>query len=184
MPEERLLEETLKEAGGYFTNRERGVSTPVARITEINDLVYNGRYQGQNLLPHQRDFLLREALTTADFPFLMGDVLDRQMLASYKATDPVWKAFTKLSTVRDFRTNRRISMAGGDEGLARVGEKGEYLASDRTETPYTIAVLKYGRQFDISWESMINDDLNALKDTPARFANAAMRTEQRVVAGL
>lgn len=43
------------------------------------------------------------------------------------------------------------------------------------------AVLKYGHQFDISWEAIINDDLGALKDTPERFARAAVRTEHRLV---
>ena len=43
---------------------------------------------------------------------------------------------------------------------------------------------KRGRQFDISWESLINDDLNALKDTPERFARAATRTEHRLISAL
>lgn len=184
MPEERLFEETLKEAAGFLSNRERSIGFPVERIMELDDLVFGGRYQGQLISPHRRDFLLREALTTSDFPYLFGDVLDRQMLAAYRATDPVWKAFTRMSTVRDFRVNRRIRMDGGDGELDLVTEKGEYLASDRAETNYNIYVRKYGRQFDISWESMINDDLGALKDTPERFARAAVRTEHRFVTGL
>ena len=184
MPEERLFEETLKETGGFFTNRERGTSIPLARITEANDLIYNSKLNGRILLPHERDYLLKEALTTSDFPLLFGDVLDRQVLANYKAADPVWKAFTKQSTNRDFKDSYRFAIAGGDDALDRVGEKGEYLASPRTETKYTLAVLKYGRQFDISWEALINDDLGALKDTPARFAMAAVRTEHRVTTAL
>jgi len=133
---------------------------------------------------HKHDYLLREAMTTSDFPYLFGDVLDRQLLASYKAADPVWKAFTKLSTNRDFRDSYRFKMNGGDDDLPLVAEKGEYLASPRTETRYTLALLKYGRQFDISWEAVINDDLGALKDTPERFAQAAIRTEHRFVTNM
>jgi len=133
---------------------------------------------------HKHEFLMREALTTSDFPYLFGDVLDRQLLASYKATDPVWKAFTKMSTVRDFRVNRRFAISGGDQHLEQVPEKGEYPASDRDEARYNLQVYKYGRQFDISWEALINDDLNALKDTPERFAKAAARTEHRIITGL
>ncbi len=183
MPE-RLFEETLKESAGFLTLKDRGLRFPMAKITEVNDLIYNNKYQGKPLLQHEREFLIREALTTADFPFLFGDVLDRQMLAAYKATPPVWKQFVHLSTVPDFRDAYRFKMSGGDENLARVYEKGEYLASGRATTRYTINVGKYGRQFDISWESLINDDLDALKDTPARFANAAMRTEHRIATGL
>ena len=184
MPEERCFEETLKEAAGFINLRDRGPQFSMARITEANDLIYNSVYQGKVIAPHVREFLLREALTTSDFPLLFGDVLDRQMLAAYKATPPVWKSFCHLSTVPDFRDAYRFKMSGGDEALAAVSEKGEYLASNRSEIRYIINVIKYGRQFDISWESLINDDLDALKDTPLRFANAAMRTEHRIASGL
>jgi len=105
-------------------------------------------------------------------------------LASYKAVDPVWKAFTRMSTNKDFKTSRRFAMTGGDQYLAEVAEKGEYLASERDEAYDDIAVKKYGRQFDISWETLINDDLGVLKDTPERFARAAVRTEHRLLTGL
>jgi len=180
----KLFEEGLEGVAGFLSNRERGLSIPLARITEANDLIYNSMYQGRRIAPHVREFLIREALTTSDFPYLFGDVLDRQVLASYKAVDPVWKAFVKMSTVRDFKDAYRFAITGGDQYLAEVGEKGEYLASERTESKYTLAVKKYGRQFDISWEALINDDLGALRDTPERFARAAVRTEHRIVTAL
>ncbi|GAF98587.1 unnamed protein product, partial [marine sediment metagenome] len=46
------------------------------------------------------------------------------------------------------------------------------------ERKHYYAVKKYGRQFDISWEAIINDDLGALRDTPMRFAKAARRAEE------
>ena len=184
MSEERLFEETLKEAAGFMTNRDRGTRFPLTRIAEVQDLIYNSVFRGETVPQHVRAYLLQEALTTADFPFLFGDVLDRQMLASYKATIPVWQKFTKLSTVNDFKLANRFAISGGDEGLDLVAEKGEYLASQRAEIRYQLQVAKYGRQFDISWESLINDDLGALKDTPERFARAAMRTEHRIASTL
>jgi hypothetical protein len=153
------------------------------RLKETVDLLTNAR----GLAPHKREFLIREALTTSDFPYLFGDVLDRQVLAAYKAVDPVWKAFVRASTVpRIFPQvgGYRFAMTGGDQHLEEVGEKGEYLASGRTEKRYPVYVKKYGRQIDISWESIINDDLGALQDTPQRFARAAVRTEHRLVTGL
>jgi len=133
---------------------------------------------------HLHEYRIKEALTTSDFPLLFGDVLDRQVLAAYKATAPVWKAYSKQSTVKDFKTAYRYAITGGDGMLDRVAEKGEYLASDREESKYDLSVLKYGRQFDISYEALINDDLGALKDTPDRFARAAIRTEHTIVARL
>jgi len=150
------------------------------RLKETIDLLSNA----MNLPAHKHEYLIREALTTSDFPLLFGDVLDRQVLASYKAVDPVWKAFVKMSTVPRISPQvggYRFAITGGDQKLNKVAEKGEYLASDRDETRYSLSVDKYGRQFDISWEALINDDLGALKDTPERFARAAVRTEHDTV---
>ncbi len=178
MPE---LLETMKSWDGYVSLSE--VKKPEnydQKLKETIDLLTNAK----GYTPHRHEFMMREALTTSDFPYLFGDVLDRQVLASYKAVDPVWKSFVKMGTVpRIFPQvgGYRFAITGGDQYLAEVAEKGEYLASERTETRYPVSVKKYGRQFDISWEAMINDDLGALKDTPERFARAAVRTEHRIV---
>jgi len=171
----------MEDWGGYVNLS--GVKRPDGyeqKLAETVNLISNSRH----LPPHVHEFMIREALTTSDFPYLFGDVLDRQVLANYKATEPVWKKFTKLSTVADFRTAYRFAIAGGDGELDEVPEKGEYQASPRTETRYELRVKKYGRQFDISWESLVNDDLGALKDTPERFAMAAVRTEHRITTSL
>lgn len=178
----KLFEETMKESQGFFSAREVGRQFTDAQRADCIDLLCNAK----NLLPHQREYLIREALTTSDFPYLFGDVLDRQVLAAYKAVDPVWKAFVRMGTVPRIYPQvggYRFAMAGGDQHLDEVPEKGEYQASERTETRYPVSVKKYGRQFDISWEAMINDDIGALKDTPERFARAAVRTEHRLVSG-
>lgn len=150
------------------------------KLKETIDLLSNANH----LAPHRHEYMLREALTTSDFPYLFGDVLDRQVLASYKAVDPVWKAIVRMGTVPRIYPQvggYRFGITGGDQVLAEVAQKGEYLASDRDEARFAMYVKKYGRQFDISWESLINDDLGALKDTPERFARAATRTEHRLV---
>ena len=174
------LLELLDDWKGYTSLREtqRGEGYD-QRLTEVINLLSNP----SGMASHRREYLIKEALTTSDFPLLFGDVLDRQVLANYKAVDPVWKPFTRMSTNKDFKASYRFAMTGGDQYLAEVGEKGEYLASDRSETRYSLTLKKYGRQFDISWESLVNDDLGALKDTPSRFAMAAVRTEHRLVTG-
>ena len=178
MPELMKLMEDWK---GYVSLSE--VKKPEgyeARLKETIDLLANA----QGWPTHRWEFMLREALTTSDFPYLFGDVLDRQVLARYKAVTPVWKAFTRRGTVRRIYPQPggyRFAITGGDQYLAEVGEKGEYLASERGELRDAVYVKKYGRQFDISWEAMINDDLGALQDTPQRFADAAIRTEHRLI---
>lgn len=122
---------------------------------------------------------LQEAMTTSDFPLLFGDIIDRQLLANYRETPAVYKNFCKIGTVRDFRTVNRFTMDGAEGVLAEVGQQAPYPDTRLTEGRYQLQVKKYGRRIPFSWEAMINDDLDALKDIPQRFGRAARRTEAK-----
>jgi hypothetical protein len=128
---------------------------------------------------------LQEAMTTSDFPYLFGDILDRQVLAGYREAPATYRNYVKASKVRDFRTVKRFSLYGGDQVLGAVKEREEYPVSKVEEnSPYSYAVSKYGRKMGFSWESIVNDDLQTLTDTPQRFGRAARRTEQKFVTQL
>lgn len=124
---------------------------------------------------------LQEAMTTSDFPYLFGDILDRQVLAAYREYPTTWQNYIKRGRVRDFRTVKRFSVYGADQVLGSVvGQKGEYPYEEINEnTPYSYAVAKYGRKIRFAWETMINDDLDALKDQPERLGRAARRSEEK-----
>jgi len=126
---------------------------------------------------HVWEYKLKEAVTTTDFPGLLGFVIDREVLARYKVAVADWKSYFKLARLANFNTVERHKVVGNDNRLPLVAEKGEYLVSEVSEGYYSYKLAKYGRQFDISWESIINDILNAFEDVPARMANAAIRTE-------
>lgn len=128
---------------------------------------------------------LQEAMTTSDFPYLFGDILDRQVLAAYQEAPSTWSNYAKRGTVRDFRTVKRYGVYGADQVLAVVPEQKEYPNSKISEdTPYSYAVCKYGRKLPFSFETIINDDLEALTDAPTRLGRAARRTEQKFVTSL
>lgn len=127
---------------------------------------------------------LREALSTSDFPYLFGDTLDRMLLGNYQAYPATYRRFLKVSRVRDFRTVDRYRVSDGDQRLGTVAQGENYPGSDRDESTYSFKVNKYGRRFDILWEALVNDDLDALKDTPRRMALAALRTEMYFASSL
>lgn len=128
---------------------------------------------------------LQEAMTTSDFPYLFGDILDRQVLAGYREAPSTWQNFVKRNTVRDFRSVKRFGVHGADQVLEAVAERREYPASKIDEdNPYTYAVSKFGRKMGFSWESTVNDDMETLTDTPQRFGRAARRSEQKFVTNL
>lgn len=124
-------------------------------------------------------YLLREAMTTSDFPLLFGDVIDRQLLANYREWPSSWQTYCARKTVPDFREVDRFAITGGEAVLAGVPEMGPYPEAHLDEVRYHYHVGKYGRKLPISWEAIINDDLQALQDVPERFGRAARRTEDR-----
>lgn len=122
---------------------------------------------------------LREAMTTSDFTNLFADVLDRQLLGSYMETPPVWQSFARRSTVADFRSVKRFAVDGAEGALPQVGQREEYPEAALSDSVDSYSVGKYGRRVDLSWEAMVNDDLDAFRSIPGRLARAARRTENK-----
>ena len=129
-------------------------------------------------------YRLQEAMSSSDFPYLFGDILDRQLLAGYREITPVWRAFAKVGTVRDFRTVKRKTLDGGEGQLEAVAELGEYPATFVSDGEYSYAVGKYGKRIPFSWETLVNDDLDAFRTLPGRLATGARRTESKFATGL
>lgn len=129
-------------------------------------------------------YRLQEALTTADFPQLMGDILDRQLLGAYQEARYTWNLVARRRTVPDFRTVKRFTLDGAEGTLAEVGQLAAYPAASLADGEYTYAVKKHGRRLPLSWETIINDDLDAFTDIPNRFGRAARRSEELFVTGL
>ena len=149
------------------------------QLKEAADLVFQGKINGRYLSRYERAYRLQEALSTSDFGMLFGDVLDRAVLAKYQTIPQVYKAFAKTNaSVVDFRLNRRFKIWGGTGLMPAVTQGAEYQDTKRSEIQYPLQAYKYGSKFDIDWESIINDDLGALQDTPARMADSASYTEQ------
>lgn len=122
---------------------------------------------------------LREAMSTSDFSLLFGDIIDRQMLGNYAEVAQTFRQIMRMGTVPDFRSVNRMVLNGGEGILDEVKELAEYKAAKLSPAKYAISVKKYGRRMPFSFEAMINDDLDALTDTPNRFARAARRSEQK-----
>jgi len=138
----------------------------------------------KRLPTHRHEYLLKEAITTSDFPDLFGFVLERDILARYRAALADWRSYCAVGMLPNFNAARMHKVQGQDTRLDRVVEKGEYLVAPMSDAYYTRQLYKYGRQFDISWESLVNDALGAMSDIAQRFADAAIRTEAFQVTSL
>jgi len=160
-----------------------------------------------NVLRGNRYAALRfsEAMTTSDFPNLFGDILNRQVVSAYQEVPYTWSMYAKRGTLNDFRQAKRFRIDGATGTLDGPFVAGSLTPSTQrggssatgieqvTQYPEApirdgllgvVQLYKYGRRIPFAWETMINDDLDALKDAPARLGRAARRTEERKVTEL
>lgn len=149
------------------------------RLTHLVRL-YKGTIEGDR----RATLAFQEAMSRSDFTHLFGDIIDRQLLAAYQTRPVQWPSYAKRGRVRDFRTVKRFTLDGGEATLSKVKELAPYPVRSVVDNAYEYAVVKYGAQIAVSWETMVNDDLDALTDLPTRLGNAARRTEERFAAEL
>ena len=161
-----------------LTAAYRNTPEYINKLTEAVDFVTEVA-RGKRPMSH-----LKEAMTTSDFPYLFGDILDRQLLAGYKEYPTNYQQFARIGTVPDFRTVNRFAVDGGEGTLDEVEEKENYKYGSLSESRYQYAVKKYGRKFDFSFEAMINDDLDAFSSMPERLGKSARRTEEKFATNL
>jgi len=161
----------LMENSGGFT--PVGAATDKAALTEALRLIRN-----EHSLPrHRQQYLLHEAITTSDFPTLFGVLVQNDMLAKYQAYLPDWRAYCPTGTLPNFNIHTRHKVYGNDTVLPVVEERAPYTSVPMGTGHYHAHLEKYGRVFDISWESVINDSMGAFNDISERFSLAAQRTE-------
>ena len=173
--ESRHLEDVIREAGSR-AGGHRNDPVYLAKLAEAAEFLQKV-VKGVTPVHY-----LTEALATDDFPLLMGDILDRQLLGHYNETRPTWRNYAKKGTVRDFRQVRRISVDGLEGRLYpdwHVAELEQGKENNNlTETGYLYGVEVYERKVGLNWRMLINDDLDAFRDLPGRLARGARRTEE------
>jgi hypothetical protein len=61
--------------------------------------------------------------------------------------------------------------------LHRRREKAEAKATHISDSVVNYGVEEFARQFDVSWQAIMNDDLGKIRETPRRMLNAVRRFE-------
>jgi hypothetical protein len=123
------------------------------------------------------DDLLVEAMSVSDFPLLMGDVMDRALLARFAEVPQVWRQYISVgSPLRDFRTVRMLSTTGGNEAWEEISELEGLTYTSIAESGLTMEPKLYGKAMRLSWRLMMNDDLDAFRVIPQALAQGGRRT--------
>lgn len=183
---------------GWPTNQQR--EARIAAAFELLAEVMTGRAptwalreaiapsgpQGVQMVRSNFPELFREGYTTSDFPNLLGDVLDRMMLANYRQLGHNWRAYCGTRRpLRDFRTIRVLAFNGAEGQYEKLTEE-EGLQYSRTldEDNYTYAPDLYALGVKLSFRAIMNDDLDAFDTIPMRLGKGGRRTVEKFVTGL
>lgn len=127
---------------------------------------------------------MQETMTRSDFPLLMGDTLQRTLIARWQTFPQDWRKFVGVGTRQDFRTGRAIAMDGLEGAYTEQREEEELEYGSLNETGYTYGIKKYSKGAKVSWELLMQDDLNAFASIPDRLGRGAARSVARYVTGL
>lgn len=128
--------------------------------------------------------VLQEAGSTSDFPLLLANVLNKVLQRSYQAVPDQWRLIANIGTLPDFKNKDIIRVSEADNLVEVQGEPGEYQDSTLIEGNETYALKIYGRTFSVTWKTVINDDLDAIRKLPDKLGRAAARLLNQLVFGI
>jgi len=119
--------------------------------------------------------------STGSFSNLMLDAASKTLLAGYEEAEYTWNIWARTApAVADFKTVNRIRFSEAGN-LEMVPELGDYPDERMSDSKESYKVEKFGAIFSVSWETIINDDLDAISRIPAMQGNAARRTQNAKV---
>jgi hypothetical protein len=119
--------------------------------------------------------------TTGSFSNLLMDAANKSLLAGYEEAPYTWSMWARQGqSVDDMKNINRIrfSAMGSPEVVPEGHDYPEAKTGDEKET---YKVEKYGSMFSVSWETVVNDDLDALSRVPAMQGAACRRKQNQVV---
>jgi hypothetical protein len=119
--------------------------------------------------------------TTGSFPALLMDAANKSLLAGYEEAPYTWNLWARQGqSVDDMKNINRIrfSAMGSPEV---VPEGHDYPESKTGDEKETYRVEKYGSMFSVSWETIVNDDLDSLSRVPAMQGASCRRRQNQAV---
>ncbi len=120
---------------------------------------------------------------TGDFVKILEDSARKAMLKGYKERTSYHGRLARTVSVQDFKEEKLLQLGAFSE-LEKVDEQGEYKFGTVGEYDERISIATYGKQFGISRQAIINDDMNAFTTIPRKMGQAVPRMYGDMVARL
>jgi hypothetical protein len=131
------------------------------------------RSRGHNISPrHSKAVLWDElvrlrSLSTSDFPILLADASNKILMKAYSLANNTYRMVAARKTFSDFKPHNFLR-AGDFPNLLQVGETGEFKYGVMGEAKQAVTLATFGRIMRLSRRVIINDDMAAFADLPAK----------------
>ena len=125
--------------------------------------------------------VFKEALSFDEFQYIMQDTLYRRMLAKWAIPRSPFKEFShevKVPTM--YRPGKMFTLDGIETPLPLVNPGEQPTIRYPYDSGIAVRPYKYMADVEILWETILEDDLNALGDIPNRLNNAIQITMGRI----
>lgn len=151
-----------------------------ASVAGISDRSLLGEIRVSENAPMQR--ITEADTTTATFTYLLGTSMNKRLLRDYQTWTAEWMKFCIIVPIRDFKQQTRVRM-GAFGSLPIVPEDSAYTSVTLQDSAATYVPQKRGNLVTVSRETIVNDDLNAIRTIPTKLAAAAAYTLAEFVYG-
>jgi hypothetical protein len=123
--------------------------------------------------------------STSDFPYILANVLNKNLRAAYDIADALskWKDISARRTAPDFKTMSELQLDSNTR-LAALPESGEYKHGALVEGGETWYLKTYGQIIAITRQVIINDDLAAFSTIPMYMGREVAVLEATTVWGI
>lgn len=119
---------------------------------------------------------ISEAVLSTTWGDVLGNTLYRTLLATYAEQQYGERTIARYGRAADFRTKETVIL-GYFADLANVAENGAYVPiADPGDDKVTYAVAKRGNLFEVTMETIKNDDMRVVAESVRRLGRAARRT--------
>ena len=114
---------------------------------------------------------------TSAFPSIVEQTINKSYQEGHKRANTTYRRIAKIGTLSDFKKNDNYWVSGTAGEFLEVTEGGELKADVPRDAKRPSRQLKtYGRQFTMTRQAFINDDIGFVTTIPMKYAEAADKT--------
>ena len=114
---------------------------------------------------------------TSAFPAMLDNAINKAYVEGHKKVAVTFDRITKKGTLKDFKIANNNYLAGPVGEFKRVPESGELKHDSYKDVKLPTRKLEtYGRQFTLTRQAFINDDIDLITKMPAKYAASARKT--------